>query len=184
MAWLRPRRRQGRQRSKRSAAAPMVEGTIASKPGARRLLHQLYEFWLRLRPARVTVGVRGLVVDAKGRVCLVRHTYREGWFLPGGAVKPRETLSEAAARELREETGIVVAEAPHNMLGVYSSPHGHRSDHVVVFVITEWRVEESASSEIAEVGFFLPNELPTGTTPGTSRRISEWMTGVPPGHLW
>ena len=184
MAWLRLRRRKKRDRPERSASPPMVEGTVASKPGARRLLHQLFEVWVRLRPARVTLGVRGLAVDPKGRVCLVRHTYRDGWFLPGGGVKPRETLSEAAARELREETGIIVAEAPRSVLGVYSSRHGHRSDHIVVFVVTDWRVEESASPEIAEVAFFPPDELPPGTTPGTSRRISEWMTGVPPGHRW
>ena len=90
-------------------------------------MHQLFEFWVRLRPARVTLGVRGLVVDHKGRVCLVRHTYRDGWFLPGGGVKTREALVEAVARELREETGVVVAEtAPKNVLGVYSSRHGNR----------------------------------------------------------
>lgn len=184
MAWLRLRRRKKGDRPERSASPPMVEGTVESKPGTRRLLHQLFEAWVRLRPARVTLGVRGLAVDPKGLVCLVRHTYRDGWFLPGGGVKPRETLSEAAARELREETGIVVAEAPRSVLGVYSSRHGHRSDHIVVFVVTDWRVEESASPEIAEVAFFSPDELPPGTTPGTSRRISEWMTGVPPGHRW
>ena len=181
------------RRRKRDAASsqeervvptPSVEGTIEPRRGPRRLLHQLFEMWVRLRPARVTLGVRGLVVDPKGRVCLVRHTYRDGWFLPGGGVKPRETLSEAAARELREETGVVVAETPRNVLGVYSSRHGRRSDHIVVFVVTDWRVEESASPEIAEVAFFPPGELPPGTTPGTSRRISEWMTGVPPGHRW
>ena len=178
------RRLKRRKKRERSATPRMVEGTIESKPGARRLLHQLFEAWVRLRPARVTLGVRGLVVDPKGRICLVRHTYRDGWFLPGGGVKPRETLSEAAARELREETGIVVAEAPRKVLGVYSSRHGRRSDHIVVFVVTDWRVEESVSPEIAEVAFFPPGELPSGTTPGTSRRISEWMTGVPPGHRW
>ena len=184
MAGRRWKLRRTGDRSKRSASPPMVEGTVAPKPGLRRLLHQLYEFWVRLRPARVTLGVRGLAVDPKGRVCLVRHTYRDGWFLPGGGVKPRETLADAAARELREETGIVVAEIPRSVLGVYSSRHGHRSDHIVVFVVTDWRVEESASPEIAEVAFFPPDELPPGTTPGTSRRISEWMTGVPPGHRW
>ncbi len=178
------KRRTKPDRPERAAPAPVVEGTVESKPGVRRMLHQLFEFWVRLRPARVTLGVRGLVVDHKGRVCLVRHTYRDGWFLPGGGVKTREALVEAVARELREETGVVVAETPQNVLGVYSSRHGNRSDHIVVFVVTDWRVEESVSPEIAEVAFFPPGELPPGTTPGTSRRISEWMTGVPPGHRW
>ncbi len=40
------------------------------------------------------------------RVLLVRHRWR-GWVCPGGRVEGAETPREAAARELREETGVV-----------------------------------------------------------------------------
>ena len=150
----------------------------------RRLLYRVYRFWGQLRPARITMGVRALAVDGDERICLVRHTYRDGWFLPGGSVKTGESLVEAMSRELKEETGIELPETPQRVHGVYSSFHEHKSDHIVVFVVRDWAVTTSSSPEIAEVGFFSPDDLPAGTSAATTRRIKEFVTGVPPGHRW
>jgi ADP-ribose pyrophosphatase YjhB (NUDIX family) len=128
--------------------------------------------------------VRAIVLDADGRVCLVRHTYKEGWYLPGGGVKTGESLADAMSRELVEETGIVLPQTPKRVLGVYSSFQDHKSDHVVVFVIDDWSRSPNRSAEIAEVGFFPPGALPVGTSAATSRRVQEYMTGVPPAHRW
>jgi 8-oxo-dGTP pyrophosphatase MutT (NUDIX family) len=150
----------------------------------KRVLFRLYRAWNRLRPARLTVGVRALVFDPEGRVCLVRHTYRDGWFLPGGGVKTGESIVGAMARELIEETGIELPQTPQRVLGVYSSFQEHKSDHIVVFVLHDWALGATSSAEIAEVGFFTPDELPDGTSAATTRRIKEQITGVPPGHRW
>jgi ADP-ribose pyrophosphatase YjhB (NUDIX family) len=57
------------------------------------------------------VGVGAVVFDREGRVLLVERGKPPGvglWSLPGGRLEPRETLVQAVAREVREETGLVV----------------------------------------------------------------------------
>lgn len=54
------------------------------------------------------VGVGAALVH-ESRVLLVRQTYgaaKGNWVLPGGYASHDELLDEAAARELREETGV------------------------------------------------------------------------------
>jgi 8-oxo-dGTP diphosphatase len=52
-----------------------------------------------------------IVRDDAGRLLLVRRRNPPAagaWSLPGGRIEPGETAAEAAAREVREETGLVV----------------------------------------------------------------------------
>lgn len=54
---------------------------------------------------------RGLVVDDDERILLAQHRINERtvvWVGPGGGVEDGETLVEALARELFEETGLVL----------------------------------------------------------------------------
>lgn len=61
-------------------------------------------------PDRPVVGV-GVVLLEQGRLLLVKRGREPGlglWAVPGGKVRRGETLREAAAREAREETGLLV----------------------------------------------------------------------------
>jgi ADP-ribose pyrophosphatase YjhB (NUDIX family) len=57
------------------------------------------------------VAVGAFVFDRDGRVLLVERGKPPGaglWTVPGGRLDAGETLAQAVAREVREETGLVV----------------------------------------------------------------------------
>jgi ADP-ribose pyrophosphatase YjhB (NUDIX family) len=61
------------------------------------------------------VAVGAFVFDAQGRVLLIERAKDPGkglWTVPGGRLEPRETLAQAVAREVREETGLVAEVGP------------------------------------------------------------------------
>ncbi len=62
----------------------------------------------RLQLPRFTAGVVGVIVNAEGRILLLKHVYhtRHAWGLPGGWVDRRESPGDALIRELVEETGM------------------------------------------------------------------------------
>ena len=65
----------------------------------------------RAYPDRPVLGV-GAVVVQDGRVVLVKRAQeplKGEWSLPGGVVELGETLEEAVAREVAEETGLQVS---------------------------------------------------------------------------
>jgi len=59
---------------------------------------------------------------APGRreLLLMRRSDNGHWGLPGGYVEPGESVSEAVAREVLEETGVAIR--PGRLVGVYSDP--------------------------------------------------------------
>src|SRR5688572_4050271 len=60
-------------------------------------------------PPIPTVAVGLIARDAEGRLLLIRRGKPPAlgtWSVPGGRVEPGETLAQAAARELAEETGL------------------------------------------------------------------------------
>ncbi|HEY7476412.1 MAG TPA: NUDIX domain-containing protein [Vicinamibacterales bacterium] len=69
----------------------------------------------RQYPPQPVVGVGAVVLDGNRHVLLVkrRHEPLAGqWSLPGGALELGETLEAAAAREILEETGLIVDVGP------------------------------------------------------------------------
>jgi 8-oxo-dGTP diphosphatase len=73
-----------------------------------------------------------VVFDPDGRLLLIRRKhppFRGKYALPGGYVEYGETTEHAAARELKEETGLAAVDL--SLIGVYSDPHRDPRGHVV-----------------------------------------------------
>ena len=66
-----------------------------------------------------SLGVE-VVILMDQRVLLVLRDDFNVWALPGGGVDPNESLVQAAMREVREETGLVVTLS--RLVGFYSRP--------------------------------------------------------------
>jgi 8-oxo-dGTP pyrophosphatase MutT (NUDIX family) len=146
----------------------------------RRTMHV---YWRLTRG--LTLGVRGLVIDADRRIFLVRHTYVGGWHLPGGGVEPGETLGAALARELAEE-GNILLDAPARLHGMFFNSRVSRRDHVACFVVDSFRqtAPPAPNREIAAAGFFAIDAMPGDTSAGTRARIAEVLLGAPASEVW
>jgi len=147
-------------------------------------MHRLITFGaLFQRP--MTLGVRGVVLDADNRVMLVRHSYVPGFYLPGGGVEPGETLAEALGRELTEECGVRLTGAP-TLRGVYLNRRSSRRDHVALFVVRDFDYDgpRPPDHEILEADFFSINALPPETTPATRARLTEIVADAPAAPYW
>ena len=101
-----------------------------------------------------------LAVDAvwirAGKVLLVRRgrsPFQGFWALPGGFVELRETVEEALARELKEETGLVGR--PSRIVGVYSGPDRdpRKPTTTVAFLVSGRGGEPTAQSDAASAAW-------------------------------
>jgi len=67
------------------------------------------------KPAERVTCAGALVLDGAGRLLVVRRGRPPGlglWSVPGGRVEDGETVAQAVAREVREETGLEVEVGP------------------------------------------------------------------------
>ncbi len=111
----------------------------------------------------------GALVTREGRLLLVRRghePWRGRWDLPGGFCSPEEHPTAAAAREVREETGLAVRIG--RLAGMWmdrygtSGPDAEKTTLNIYFHATP--ADDSpavpADDEVTEIGWFGPEDLP------------------------
>ncbi|HXD46032.1 MAG TPA: NUDIX domain-containing protein [Pseudolabrys sp.] len=150
------------------------------EPAIRPMMHL---YWRFARGA--TLGARGMVIDGSGRVFLVKHSYVDGWHMPGGGVETGETMLTALTRELAEEGNIKLTGQPQ-LFAVYFNGRVSRRDHVALFIVRDFLQESppKPNREIVEHGFFALDALPPDTGRATRARLDEVFKGVAVSELW
>jgi ADP-ribose pyrophosphatase YjhB (NUDIX family) len=118
------------------------------------------------RLGRLGVGCSATVFDPDHqRVLLLRRADNGRWAVPGGYMEPGESLTEACAREVWEETGLRVRVV--RLIGVYTNPHklleyedGNRWQLVVLHFEAEPIGGELAlGDETTELNYFSREEI-------------------------
>ncbi|HET6176154.1 MAG TPA: NUDIX hydrolase [Candidatus Sulfotelmatobacter sp.] len=112
------------------------------------------------------VGVGAIIIEEL-QVLLVKRAHpplQAQWSIPGGVLEVGEMVREAAVREAREETGLIVE--PGDLLGVYDrvlrdAERRVQYHYVLVdFLCRRVGGELAAGSDAGEVRWFTREELP------------------------
>lgn len=118
----------------------------------------------------------------RGRVLLVKPTYKDGWDIPGGYVEPGETPIEACEREIREELGLEVRVG--NLLVADWAPSEREGDKLL-FVFSGGRLHareleaiELQRDELERWEFHQPSSLTDLTPDRLCRRLSSALDAL------
>jgi ADP-ribose pyrophosphatase YjhB (NUDIX family) len=112
------------------------------------------------------VGIGAIIIEGD-RVVLVKRAHppiQGQWSIPGGVLEVGEMVREAAIREAREETGLMVE--PGDLLGVYDRILRNVEKRVQYhYVLIDFLCRAVggtlfAASDAAEVRWFSREELP------------------------
>lgn len=102
-------------------------------------------------------SVNVVVVNPGGDVLMIRRTGNGNWAVQGGAIDLGESMTAAAVRETREETGIDCQVT--GLAGIYTDPR-----HVIVY---------TSNGEARQEFSILLTAVPVGGDPTSSDESSE-----------
>jgi ADP-ribose pyrophosphatase YjhB (NUDIX family) len=129
------------------------------------------------------VAVDCILEDRRGRVLLIRRAHPPpGWALPGGFVDAGESLEEAVAREVAEETGLQLT--AWAQFRAYSDP-SRDPRHPMVSIVFVGRAtgEPRAADDAADAAFFPLDDLPAEIAFDHRRILGDYarQRPTPPG---
>jgi len=128
----------------------------------------------------IMAGACVLVFDERGRLLLQRRSDSGDWGTIGGALEPGESLEEAAARELWEETGLTARR--FRLIDLFSGrdmyycyPHGDEVYNVMAVyeAIGAEGTPQVNDQEGLELGYFDPEAPIEELNPFTGRVLAK-----------
>ena len=139
---------------------------------------------------RIVPGAQAYIADEQGRILLQRRADSGNWSAPGGVMDVGETLTDAAIREVREETGLDIEVT--GLIGIYTDP-AHviaysdgevRQEFVVAFRARVVGGKLRISDESTELRWIDPHETDRLPMHETARlRVRHFLDNQPQPHL-
>lgn len=139
-------------------------------------------------PTEIRLSVSAVVRREPGgrEILLMQRSDNGHWGLPGGYVEPGESVVEACAREVQEETGWQVEIG--RLLGVYSDPARQVIDYGAGARVQAVNLcfdahaltpgEPTTPEETLRTGFFARDELPEPFVPIHQIRVADAFSGA------
>lgn len=130
----------------------------------------------------IMVGAGVILLDQENRILLQLRTDNNHWGLTGGSLELGETFEEAAARELKEETGLIAKSL--TLFNLFSGkefhyiyPNGDEVYNVVSsYICKDWEGELKIDhEEVKELRFFSPDSLPEHINPADLPILNEFI---------
>lgn len=132
----------------------------------------------------MTLGTRGVVRDANGRILVVRQRYTNGWIFPGGGVDRGEAPVAALRREVIEETGVRL-KGDVVIHGLFSNHANFPGDYVAVYIANSFEDDEwKPSLEITERAFLDPSDIAKDCSASMRRRLEELAGTRAISEIW
>ena len=116
-----------------------------------------------------SIGAFAVILDQQRRVLLCHRRDLDIWNLPGGGVASGELPTEAAVREVKEETGLDVA--IDRLVGVYGKTD--KDELVFAFACRIVGGEIAATAEADKCEYFEMERIPSNTAPKHVGRIRD-----------
>jgi 8-oxo-dGTP diphosphatase len=115
----------------------------------------------------------GIILKQDNQVLLVKRCNTdwasERWNFPGGLLEDGETLLQAAIRETREETGVIIDPADFTLVHVLHVQAGGSNTRTIIgfyFMAEKWRDTpiNNEPDKHSDIGWFDVHNLPVTAT--------------------
>lgn len=130
----------------------------------------------------VTPVATVVTLNKKGQILLERRSDNGKWTIPSGIIEPGESAKDCAARELYEETGLMVDQRDLHLFDEFSGkqhvyPHGDVIWSVkLIYIVKRFWGDPKPNFESTELAWFHLDAIPE-TASGSTKKIAVELLG-------